>query len=270
MNSLNFSGPPFVDAPPCDQNAISLFQEWASMFPPAFKLSGNGKAALFEDPKITWLEEGLRKHQGVGVAGRNVVELGPLEAGHTYMLDRLGAKHIDSVESNSIAFLKCLVVKEVLGLPSARFHLGNALPFLEAVKIPYNLGICSGILYHMVDPLRLLRLLSSSCETIYLWSNTYSEELFRAQPHMRPRFGPPKEVTEEGFTYTLHPHSYGDVQNYSAFWGGVAPSSCWLTPADIVRAVEHVGFRVLEVKHEDNPYGIALHVLASRVAPVPA
>ena len=66
----------------------------------------------------------------VAWAGFACLELGPLEAGHSYILDRAGALEVLAIEANRRAFLKCLVVKEMIGLPSVRFVLGDFNEFL--------------------------------------------------------------------------------------------------------------------------------------------
>lgn len=67
-----------------------------------------------------------------------ILELGPLEGAHTYQLARLGAKHILAIEANSEAYLKCLVVKEILQIPRCRFLLGDCLIFLQAHHDPFD------------------------------------------------------------------------------------------------------------------------------------
>ena len=55
-----------------------------------------------------------------------MLELGPLEGAHTYMLDRAGASEVVAIEGNTRAFLKCLITKELLSMPSARFLVGTS------------------------------------------------------------------------------------------------------------------------------------------------
>ena len=50
------------------------------------------------------------------LAGFGILELGPLEGAHTYRLEQLGAERILAIEANVEAYLKCLIVKEILGL----------------------------------------------------------------------------------------------------------------------------------------------------------
>lgn len=75
----------YIKSAPSSQNALDIFKgEWASMFPANASLVA-GTIPLFEDNRIAWAIEQLR-----GVQSKHIVELGPLEAGHTYMLEKHG------------------------------------------------------------------------------------------------------------------------------------------------------------------------------------
>ncbi len=105
---------------PEPQTCIDLFAgEWSSALPAlgGVTLTG-GQAALFDDQRIKMLQEFYPLY------GKNILELGPLEAGHTYMMHQAGAKHITAVEANSRAFLKCLLVKELYQLNRTSFLHG--------------------------------------------------------------------------------------------------------------------------------------------------
>ena len=100
---------------PSAQNLIDIFSgKWASDFGKIYPGLNAGIAELFvsdERPRLA--------AQYLGTNGRldamSVLELGPLEAGHTYQLEQLGAD-ITAVEANCEAYLKCLLVKELLNL----------------------------------------------------------------------------------------------------------------------------------------------------------
>ena len=49
----------------------------------------SGEFLLFEDPRLQRALAAIG-----GVAGKDVLELGPLEAGHTYMLEQAGGRHV--------------------------------------------------------------------------------------------------------------------------------------------------------------------------------
>ena len=75
----------YIMSAPSPQNAIDIFEgEWASELPDPSLIAGS--ITLFDDYRIKWFAE----HLG-GFQNKTILELGPLEAGHTYMLERLGA-----------------------------------------------------------------------------------------------------------------------------------------------------------------------------------
>jgi hypothetical protein len=120
----------YVQGSPSDQKALDIFKgEWSSQLPGACKELKAGTVPLFEDARMVWAAEQLG-----GFSGQRVIELGPLEAGHTYMLESLGAESILAVEANKRAFLKCLIVKEILRLNRSRFVLGDFVSSFERTK----------------------------------------------------------------------------------------------------------------------------------------
>ena len=114
-----------------------------------------GSSTLFSDSRITWGVEHLD-----GVADMRALELGSLEGGHTFMLDRLGVAEVTAIEANKLAYLRSLVVKELLGIPSAQFLCGDFPAFLrQAVEAgsQWDLCLAIGVLYHQQDPVNCWR-----------------------------------------------------------------------------------------------------------------
>ena len=97
----------YVNAAPDPQHALNIFRgEWLSKLPPPFAELQAGSNLLFEDARLEWGLDMLG-----GVQSKTVLELGPMEAGHTYMLEHRGAASIISIEANTRAYLKCLIIK---------------------------------------------------------------------------------------------------------------------------------------------------------------
>lgn len=256
---------PFVDAMPSAVNALELFSgEWASKLPAPYEsIRGGGHVGLFDDPRIRWADEKLAG-LGRGFAGARVLELGPLEAGHTYMMSKLGARQITAIEANARAYLKCLVVKETLSIERATFLLGNALHFLREPGESFDVGVACAFLNHLAEPVELIELLASRCDAVYVWTVVYDELLFAKMPEMKPHFGAGQEREWKGYRHTLYPHFYGKVDSYKTFWGGLQSTCCWMRPDDIVGALKAFGFDRVEWIVEDNPYGKALGAVAVR------
>jgi hypothetical protein len=254
---------PFVTAPPSAQNALDVFAgEWASRFPAKGPALAAGTVPLFDDPRVPWADGVLRELSGQGFSGQTMLELGPLEAGHTYMLAQLGAQEVTAVEANARAYLKCLVAKEVLGIPRAHFLLGDALAYMRTTERVFDVGVACAFLNHMVEPVEVIALLARCCRRIFVWNVVYDESLFAKQPEMVPRFGPARAATYGGFKHTLFPHYYGDGVDYRKFLGGAQPSCCWMRSADVIAALRHFGFTSVTSHEEDNPFGKAVAAVA--------
>ena len=101
-------------APPSYQNAVDLLPGWTSAFPPEANVSA-GAAFLYEDPRIHWAIK-----QFGSLENKRILELGPLEGAHTSLLERNGALRIDAIEANKLAYLRCLVAKEIFALRRSR------------------------------------------------------------------------------------------------------------------------------------------------------
>jgi len=236
---------------PHPQTALDIFAgEWASALPAPFAHLRAGSAPLFAAEHVGWGIDALG-----GVDGHRVVELGPLEGGHTYMLDRRGAREVVSIEANTRAYLKCLISKEILGIPSARFHCGDALRFLEnnlaRGSEKFDLCLASGVLYHFLNPVAALELMTKSSDRLLLWTMYFDEDYIRSRPDLSVKFPTSTPMEHAGFHHTLHRQEYRDALQYKGFCGGSAASSAWMTKSDIFGAVEHLGFEILDVGFEE-------------------
>jgi hypothetical protein len=261
---LNATNSPYVREAPSPQQTLDIFAgKWASRLPAPFADLRAGTNLLFADPKITWAKEKLGE-LGVSIAGSSVLELGPLEGGHTYMLAKEGAASVTAVEAHQEAYLKCLVTKEMLGMERVNFLLGDAVSFLGNIGHSYDIGIAAGFLYHMANPVELIELLCMHSRAIYLWTVCWDEEFSRNNPSVPSGNGPASVMTYHGFTHTLHRHPYGQGLNYGSFWGGPADHSNWMEKKDIQLAFAHFGFTRQICKDEANPNGAALNMVAVR------
>jgi len=82
---------------PSPQRALDLHAgEWASHLPSPFDGYRAGAMPLYADARLVWAIDRLG-----GVDGAHVLELGPLEVGHTWMLEQWGAARITAIEANS-------------------------------------------------------------------------------------------------------------------------------------------------------------------------
>lgn len=262
-----FAGPQrvhtaYATSAPSPQLALDLFKgEWSSALPPPFDIYQAGGAPLYAHEALTWAISELG-----GVDGQQVLELGPLEGLHTYVLEQHGAASITAIEANSRAYLRCLVVKEILGLTRSHFLHGDFLEFLAEPGRQFDVAIASGVLYHMEDPVKLLERLSRTCERLYLWTHYFDREWIHKVPGVEARIGPPKTRSSMEFSHTAYPYTYADEYFRGTFCGGVKAFSHWLSREDILGALRHFGFDEIKEAFDDpgHIHGPAFAVVARR------
>lgn len=104
----------FCKSTPNEKNAFDIFPtSWNTIFDEMTIAHFDGT----RDVRIEWLR------QKVNLNNIDLLELGPLEAAHTAILERAGA-NVYAIESNIGAFIRCLIVKNYLNL-RAKFVLGD-------------------------------------------------------------------------------------------------------------------------------------------------
>ncbi|MGA0595812.1 class I SAM-dependent methyltransferase [Enterovirga sp. CN4-39] len=208
----------------------------------------------------------MLQHYG-SLENRTVLELGPLEGGHTYMMERAGAAKIDAIEANRLAFLRCLILKELVQLRRARFHLGNFVAWLDQPNLQYDLIVASGVLYHLRDPLHLLERAAAATDALFLWTHYVSDE---AMPLGDPRRGMFRKTVERrpfrGIDVRLYPRSYQGAEAKVSFCGGIYDEHRWIQREDLLAALTALGFDSLQIAHEqtDHPNGPCFSLLARK------
>ena len=253
----------FTSLKPDDQNSIDLFNTlWSTSIPDTH---GTGSFNGFNDERIRWLLEQLGN-----VEGEKILELGPLEGGHTYMLEHAGAK-VTSVEGNYGAFLRCLTVKNLLGLES-KFLLGD-FSKMEMGSTTYNTVVASGVLYHLADPISLLEALSKNTDNIFLWTHYFEEDLKKWSPLARGQLREgkwdiksPRTQEFKGLEVRSIRQKYGKALGWRGFCGGTEAFSYWIYKKDLLTLLTKLGFRNIRINFDkvDHPNGPCFALIASK------
>jgi hypothetical protein len=237
----------YIRTMPSPQNALDLFKgEWWSSFPAGGAPLQAGATPLFDDGRIRFAVDNFG-----GVKDLSILELGPLEGGHTYMLEKAGAREIVAVEANARAFLKCLIAKEVLGLEASHFVLGDFEEYLRNPPKRFDAAIACGVIYHLRNPVELILNLAKVTDRVYVWTQYYIAERLAAIPHMKHRFRHSEAAEVGGFRHTLHRYEYGDFLDTTRFAGGSDDYSSWLSKDDLLGAFRHAGFTGITVGEDD-------------------
>jgi len=232
----------FETRAPSHQNALDIFSgAWASDLSEVLPGSVSGNAPHFVGDN--------RPQAGATGLGRNgrldgmrVLELGPLEGGHTYQLEKLGADVL-AIESNSDAYLKCLIAKEITGI-KAKFMLGDATAFLNSTRERFDLVFACGILYHLRDPITVIEAISRMTDRCYVWSHVYDEAIYAGPPRRKvsdPRF-PAMELWDA---------DYGDTTNLPRFWGGNGAYARWMRQSDMLSLFDYYGLKTFNLVPPD-------------------
>jgi SAM-dependent methyltransferase len=226
---------------PSAQNIVDIFRgQWASDLSFA-GVSGTGDVNLFADDKPAQAAQMLGRDNSL--AGYSVLEFGPLEGADTCLLEKLGAS-VTAVESNIDAFLRCLAVKEILGLRRSRFLLGDGVKFLSDTGQHFNLIFCSGFLHHMSEPLELIRQICS--HTIKCFVSTHYYHPDRKPKHIQ---GGPLIREVAGFFAAHWPYVYESRPR--ALIGGTQASALWLERDAMLEAFRYFGLSNVTVVWDD-------------------
>lgn len=248
---------------PSSQNVLDIFQgEWSSQLPDRFGLSTKpGTARLFEDARVIWTEQVFGSF-----SDWKILELGPLEGGHSYMFQDRNADQIMAIEANTRAFLKCLCIKDILKLDKVDFKLGDFMSFLEQEDSKYDMVFASGVLYHMEEPIKLLKLMSRVSHRLFIWTHYYDHKIISNRKGLNHKFNSVRSLEYEGVTYQYSTQSYKNALAWSGFCGGPKSVSKWLTRDSIIKALEQFGFKDIQInfEHLDHPNGPAFAICAQK------
>ncbi|SON54434.1 tRNA mo(5)U34 methyltransferase [Hartmannibacter diazotrophicus] len=243
----------YVLTMPSAQNAVDAVPGWNMALPPEAGATA-GVGNFYLDQRIAWVIQ-----QMGSVKGLDILELGPLEASHTYMLQNAGARSIDAIEANRLAFLRCLIVKELLNLDRAHFHLGNFVEWLQNVDRKYDLIVASGILYHMENPIELIELMARRSDNLFLWTHYWDDEQMPASDYRRHAFTGVVETVHHGdLPVKLYQRSYHQAWKSESFCGGMRDIHRWIDRSDLLKLLAAVGFddvriTMEEPRHENGP-----------------
>ena len=249
---------------PSHQNAIDAVPGWNHAFPAEYGVEA-GPNVMFNDPRIHWAIE-----QFGGIAGRRVLEVGPLEGSHTFMLDRADPAILDAVEVNQRAYLRCLIAKEIYGLRHARFYLGSVLPWLENGDRAYDLIIACGVLYHLQEPLRALELMARQADALYLWTHYFDDVAMPPDDLRSLAFLKSVNIEKRGgLEIKLHARSYYGAWRNDTFCGGPKDLHYWMEKPDILNYLAALGLDDIRVAHDDPRHvnGPSVSIFAKRSQP---
>ena len=256
----------YVRTAPGAGNAIDIFKgQWASKLPAPYERPE--RAASHRCTKTRACTAAL---EVLGACDRasGILELGPLEGGHTYLLDRSrrGA-HPRHRRQHAR-------VPEMPRREGTARHAGRALRLwrlhgvsARARRSAWTSPSRSGVLYHMMSPVELLaRLARHRGRPLPLDALLRRDPAGGATARRPPRLsGRTRPITRASATASTVsrtvPRSSGATSAEAT-----APRHVGCTRADIVSALAHFGYTRVHPYYEqpDHPHGPAFSVVAQR------
>lgn len=242
-----------VTDPPTPAAPFELFAgEWSSAVPGV----PTGAVPLFDDARIRWFGERLG-----GFAGKRVLELGPLEGGHTAMVAAERPARLVAIEGNRRAFVKCLIARNHLGF-DAEFRLGDVAAHLASTPDRYDVVLAGGVLDHVLDPVNLLEDMAKVAPRLGLWTRVPAGGPGgdRAGP-AGAALPPPVVLVHRGVEVTLYEHRADEA----TVRRGRPPVSYRLTQASLRAVLGNLGYRVtIGGETHDDPDGPTVPIWAER------
>ena len=107
---------------------------------------------------------------------RRILELGSLEGGHTIGLaQRPGVEQVLGIEGRAANLARAQIAKEILHVCNIDFVQAN----LEAISLAqlgrFDAIYCSGLLYHLPEPWRLIAQFRSVADGVFIWTHCSTE-----------------------------------------------------------------------------------------------
>jgi len=201
-----------------------------------------GKYDAADDIRIKWFKE----HFGYA---ENILELGSLEGGHSFVLARLpNIKRVIGIEGRKANIDRAKFVQGILEETKVDFIKANIEKFEFSKLGNFDVVFCVGLLYHLPKPWKLVEQMSKISKGLFLWTHYINPEKAKSVRRHYP-----------GFVYREWKFLFDPLS-------GLSPASFWPTKASLVQMLNDYGF-VETTIIEDNTtheHGPAITLVAKK------
>lgn len=206
-----------------------------------------GEELISDSPRIAAIRESLHRFVGPDLQGRTAVDLGCLEGGITFELWRAGLTVL-GVEGRDENYRKCLLLQDYYQAQGGmEFLLADVRSFRPAR--PFDVVVCSGLLYHLDDPAAYIGTLGQmTAPGGMLYLDTHVAPQDPAQCEFEQALSPIKTMEAGGITVrycefdedTTKPES--SIGNRSSIWMDTAAHLDLMYRAGFPRVFELNGY----------------------------
>lgn len=180
-----------------------------------------------------------------------ILELGALEGAHTFLLaERPGVQRVLALEGREANLRKARFVRELLKIRNADFANANLEQTDLARFGKFDAVFCSGLLYHLPEPWRLIDQLAAIAPVLFIWTQYAAENEAKDM--------------DQGLRGTIHGEGGPDEP-----LSGMSATATWLTLDSLRKLLARSGYEKIEIIHDDPGHanGPAVTIGARRAGP---
>ncbi|HKP02776.1 MAG TPA: class I SAM-dependent methyltransferase [Chthoniobacterales bacterium] len=162
-----------------------------------------------------------------------ILELGSLEGAQTFiMAQRPGVTRVVALEGREFNLRKARFVQELLRIPNAEFVQANLEDADLAAYGKFDAVFCSGLLYHLPEPWKLIAQLPAIAPALFIWTQyAKEEEATEVAPGLRGKICP-----EGGSDEPL---------------SGMSATATWLTLDSLITLLKRSGYGRVDLIKDD-------------------
>jgi hypothetical protein len=162
-----------------------------------------------------------------------ILELGSLEGAHTFILaERPRVRRVLALEGRERNLRKARLVQEWLRIRNAEFAQANLEKDSLAGFGKFDAVFCSGLLYHLPEPWKLIEQLPAVAPVLFIWTQYAAEE----------------EAVDVGRGLRGKIHGEGGPDEPLS---GMSATSIWLTLASLREVLSASGYTKIDIIHDD-------------------
>lgn len=205
--------------------AFAKHQPWITKF----ELRGSHSGGWFDAPN----DPRLQLFRRCFPAARRILELGSLEGGHTLGLARLpGVESVLGVEGRRANLARARLVQDLYATKNIEFVEANLEQIPLAHFGTFDVIFCSGLLYHLPEPWRLVEQFAAVAPGLFLWTHCSTEAL--------------ADTFEQGYKGRRQVEGGADE-----VLSGLSPDSFWPTLGSLCSMLTENGFSEVHLLGND-------------------